>query len=210
MLLRYTKRLVSLVAVTGVFGILIIFYTSFNVSCPSCGFRFGGSLTLKTARYHFSSKRTSVDSPSLHLQESSTISKGTLFTPLIKSVWADAVVKNSVRSEHPRLFASAEDWNHLWETVPKDVYLYSWNRTIFETAEAYLANPTLVFPSSKPMGDKLLDVARDLQQRMKHWGYAYRLTRDPRWAHRAWEDLLVASGNSSQAFGEPGDTWNTQ
>jgi hypothetical protein len=40
--------------------------------------------------------------------------------------------------------------------------------------------------------------------------YAFRLTMDNRWKDRIWKELLVASGNTTQYFGENGNDWNSK
>ena len=40
-------------------------------------------------------------------------------------------------------------------------------------------------------GSGVLDVAREVQLRIKHWGYAWKMTNDTKWAERAWVEVLV-------------------
>lgn len=58
-------------------------------------------------------------------------------------------------------------------------------------------------------GSGVLDVAREVQLRMKHWAYAWRMSNDTKWSTRAWQELQVAAGNTSQDFGRAGNNWNT-
>lgn len=39
----------------------------------------------------------------------------------------------------------------------------------------------------------MLDVAREVQLRIKHWGYAYKLSNDTKWVDRAWLELTVSA-----------------
>lgn len=41
-------------------------------------------------------------------------------------------------------------------------------------------------------GSGVLDVAREVQLRIKHWGYAYQISKDTMWADRAWRELEVS------------------
>lgn len=78
-------------------------------------------------------------------------------------------------------------------------------------------------------GSGVLDVAREVQLRIKHWGYAYQMTNDTKWVDRCWLEVLVrrflssamrpadlvvqtAAGNSTtgQYFGKTGDNWNAR
>ncbi|GAA95916.1 uncharacterized protein L969DRAFT_161862 [Mixia osmundae IAM 14324] len=117
-----------------------------------------------------------------------------------------------VREAQPRLFATTGKWSCVQRLSATDPYLSSWNQTIFANATAFAAmTPTNYSIDGGLDGSGVLDVAREVQLRMKHWGYAYRMSNDSSWATRAWEEILVASGNStSQYFGITGDNWNTQ
>lgn len=37
----------------------------------------------------------------------------------------------------------------------------------------------------------ILDPCRQVKERIKIWGYAYRMTNDTKWAERAWTELEV-------------------
>jgi hypothetical protein len=117
----------------------------------------------------------------------------------------------NVRSDHPRLFASKYHWDRLSKLLAHDAYLTSWNETIFERAlQFYELPPANYAVDGGFTGNGVLDVARTVQLRVKHWAYAYRLSHDMKWVDRTWEELVVASGNSSQYFGIDGDNWNSQ
>ena len=118
---------------------------------------------------------------------------------------------DNVRFDHPRLFASKFRWNRLTELIAVEPYLNNWNKTIFENATTFLAKAPVTYNIDGELtGSGVLDVAREFQLRIKHWAYAYRLSNDRKWVDRTWEELIVASGNSTQYFGTPGDNWNTQ
>lgn len=40
-------------------------------------------------------------------------------------------------------------------------------------------------------GSGILDVSRQVKERIKAWSYAYRMTNDSSWAERAWTELFV-------------------
>ncbi|MBW0476167.1 hypothetical protein O181_015882 [Austropuccinia psidii MF-1] len=117
---------------------------------------------------------------------------------------------SSVRQDHPRLFAPAYKWARLPALIQNDPYLASWNATIFLNATMfYNLPPTNYSIDGGYAGSGVLDVAREVQLRLKHWAYAYKLSNDTKWADRAWRELQVASGNTSQPFGRTGNNWNT-
>ncbi|SCV70692.1 BQ2448_3454 [Microbotryum intermedium] len=143
----------------------------------------------------------------------------------------------AVRKEHPLLIAPQYKWDCISKMIPQDHYLTVWNTTILANASRYAAmDPTEYIIDGGYAGEQLcsmlagsvqateadqrscypvpgsgvLDVAREVQLRIKHWGYAYRTTKDIKWVERTWQELQVASGNTSQFFGVTGDNWNTQ
>jgi hypothetical protein len=120
---------------------------------------------------------------------------------------------NNILSAHPRLFGNGTKWDSLPVLIKNDLYLSIWNETIFARAnEWYLQEPIKYpVPPGVPLdGNGALDVAREMQWRIKHWAYAFLLTMDNRWKDRIWKELLVASGNTTQYFGENGNDWNSK
>ncbi|KAL8292314.1 hypothetical protein RQP46_001780 [Phenoliferia psychrophenolica] len=118
----------------------------------------------------------------------------------------------AVRTEHPLLIAPAYKWACLPKLIAGDSYMSSWNDTIFLNATKFYAmSPTNYSIDGGLSGSGVLDVAREVQLRIKHWAYAWKLTNDTKWPVRAWEELVVASGNSTtQSFGTTGDNWNSR
>ncbi|SCZ99350.1 BZ3500_MvSof-1268-A1-R1_Chr7-2g09496 [Microbotryum saponariae] len=126
----------------------------------------------------------------------------------------------AVRKEHPLLIAPQYKWDCISKMTSQDPYLSFWHTTILANASLYAAmDPTEYVIDGGYAGDAVallapgsgvLDVAREVQLRIKHWGYAYRMTKDTKWVDRAWQELQVAAGNTSQPFGVTGDNWNTQ
>jgi len=117
---------------------------------------------------------------------------------------------SSVRQDHPRLFAPAYKWDRLPALIQADPYLASWNDTIFANATLlYNMDPTNYSIDGGYSGSGVLDVAREVQLRLKHWGYVYRMTKDTKWVDRAWRELQTAAGNTTQPFGRAGNNWNT-
>ncbi|KAH8898699.1 hypothetical protein GQ53DRAFT_877792 [Thozetella sp. PMI_491] len=127
-----------------------------------------------------------------------------------ETVWAsESEVK--VWRTHPRLFGSSREWQTLVSLIPTDPYLSRWNKSIFDAADAAYSEPALSYVIDNSLETEgVLNTARALQLRIKYWAYAHRLSQDLKWKERIWKDLLVASGNATQYFGEPGDNWNTR
>ena len=112
---------------------------------------------------------------------------------------------------HPRLFATAERWTGLPKLIATDPYLKKWNHTIMSKASTFYNEPPTNYSIDGGLyGSGVLDVAREVQLRIKHWAYAYRISGDTKWVDRTWEEILVASGNSTQYFGITGDNWNSE
>ncbi|KAH8919310.1 hypothetical protein BT69DRAFT_1379006 [Atractiella rhizophila] len=118
----------------------------------------------------------------------------------------------SVRPDHPRLIADSARWECVKELIASDAYLAGWNETIIANATKFANMDPVPYDIDGGLGDSgVLDVARQVQVRIKHWGWAYRMTGDTKWAERTWQEILVASGNdSSVPFGTAPDNWNTQ
>lgn len=114
-----------------------------------------------------------------------------------------------VRTDHPRLFADQAKWDCLPSLIEKDAYLRKWNDIILANASRYAdMDPVQYTPDGGLGGSGVLDIARELQLRTKHWAYAWRMTKDQKWVARTWTELQVASGNSAQSFGADGTRWN--
>jgi len=112
-----------------------------------------------------------------------------------------------VLDSHPRLFATQDQWKNLPDLIATDPYLHHWNDSICSRAKALCEEPPVAY--NLDGGNGVLDTAREVQLRIKHWAYAYRMTQEAHWRDRIWDEILVASGNSSEPFGTTGDNWNT-
>jgi hypothetical protein len=116
----------------------------------------------------------------------------------------------AVRKEHPLLIAPAYKWNCVIASIPNDPYLSVWNETIFLNASIYYAMPPTNYSIDGGLGGSgVLDPARQVQLKLKHFAYAYRLSNDTKWVDRAWLELQTASGNTTQYFGNAPDNWNS-
>jgi hypothetical protein len=75
--------------------------------------------------------------------------------------------------------------------IANDPYLKSWNDTIFGNATTYYNAGNVTYFMDGDSG--ILDNAREVKQRMKAWGYAYRMTNNTKWADRAMTELQVSA-----------------
>ncbi len=81
------------------------------------------------------------------------------------------------------------EWDCLPTKIANDAYLTVWNSTIFNNATNW-ANEDLVewVADGGPTGSGILDVSRNIQQRVKAWAYAYKISNNT-----VWKDRLYAS-----------------
>ncbi|KAI0030197.1 chondroitin AC/alginate lyase [Vararia minispora EC-137] len=109
----------------------------------------------------------------------------------------------SVRSDRPRIIAPKYKWDALPNLISADPYLKQWNDTIFGNASDYTNQPLVQYFMDGSSG--ILDVARQVKERIKALSYAYRMSNDTKWADRAYQELLNAGSTS---WGPATDKWN--
>ncbi|KDN37034.1 hypothetical protein K437DRAFT_259936, partial [Tilletiaria anomala UBC 951] len=121
---------------------------------------------------------------------------------------------NNLRS-HPRIIAPGYMWSCMAEKINKDAYLTIMNDSVMANATAFAAMPPTNYSIDGGYNRSgILDVSREVQLRLRSWGYAYKMTNDRSWVQRAWEELSVAAGNNSNVqFGQgppphPNGHWN--
>ena len=103
------------------------------------------------------------------------------------------------------MFAPAYKWECLQKQIPNDHYLSYWNETILQNAtKFYDYQPTNYSIDGCLSCSGVLDVAREVKLRVRHWTYAWKVTNDTKWVDRTWKELQVAAGNTSQSFGNAG------
>lgn len=104
-----------------------------------------------------------------------------------------------VRSDRPRLIAPAYKWAVLPQLIASDPYMSAWNHTIFGNASDYNASPPV--PYFYDGGNGILDLAREIKQRVKAFAYVYRMTNDTKWVDRTWTELQVCLTVDSLCLG---------
>ncbi|KAG8942649.1 hypothetical protein FRC00_011707, partial [Tulasnella sp. 408] len=121
-----------------------------------------------------------------------------------------APAPTTVRPDRPRLIAPAYKWEQLAKFVASDPYMKQWNDTIMADAQKWQAMDPVPYDIDGGLNKSgVLDVARQVKQRIKVFAYAYRVTGQTMWVDRAWKELYNASGQSTASFGERGNNWNT-
>ncbi|QRW12011.1 hypothetical protein RhiLY_11010 [Ceratobasidium sp. AG-Ba] len=115
---------------------------------------------------------------------------------------------NNVRPDRPRIIAPAYKWAALPTLIQTDPYLKGWNDTIFGNATNYYNQDVKAYYIDG--GSGVLDIAREVKERIKAFAYAYRMTNDTKWVDRAWKELQNAAGNGTAPFGTTGDNWYTK
>jgi hypothetical protein len=117
----------------------------------------------------------------------------------------------TVRNEHPKLYAPAYKWSRLLQLIPQDSYLSAWNNTIAANAtKFYNEDPTPYDIDGCLSCSGVLDVSRQVQMKVKHWAYMYKVTNDTKWVDRTWTELQTAANNNSAVpYGTNGDPWNS-
>ncbi|KAK7053258.1 hypothetical protein VNI00_003884 [Paramarasmius palmivorus] len=109
----------------------------------------------------------------------------------------------NVRPDRPRLIAPQYKWDALPSFIASDPYMQYWNQTIFGNVSTYASLPPVQYYKDGDSG--ILDVAREVKQRVKAFSYAYRLTKDSSYADLAWREI---SNAFSANFGPDTDKWN--
>ncbi|NOU74992.1 DNRLRE domain-containing protein, partial [Paenibacillus sp. LMG 31458] len=110
------------------------------------------------------------------------------------TVWFDDVkleksgyLTGMLLQEHPRLLATANDFIDIKQRIETDAQVSAWSQSVKAGADNLLTAPVSKY--EKPDGLRLLDISRQVVQRMYTLGMAYRLDGNPVYAERAWKEL---------------------
>lgn len=107
------------------------------------------------------------------------------------SIPAASELFKSLRPEHPRLLASAEEFGQLKARVMTDSKLQEWQgRLKREATDLLRAAPSKY---EIPDGLRLLATSRRVMGRAYTLGFMYRMDRDRKWVNRAWQELEAAA-----------------
>jgi hypothetical protein len=120
---------------------------------------------------------------------------------------AAAPAATNVRPDRPRIIAPSYKWQALPSLIAQDSYLQAWNDTIFGNATYWYSLPPVIYYYDG--GNGILDIARQVKERIKAFSYVYRMTNDTKWVDRVFLELQNAAGNTSAPFGNATDRWNS-
>ena len=91
--------------------------------------------------------------------------------------WKPTNNLNNGRPGHPRLIAPGYMWDCLESRIKEDAYLTAWNYSIFQNATNWLDEKPVEYDIDGGLTlSGILDVSRIVQQRLKAWAYAWRLS----------------------------------
>ncbi|KAL5534002.1 hypothetical protein ACEPAG_462 [Sanghuangporus baumii] len=113
----------------------------------------------------------------------------------------------NVRTDRPRLIAPQYKWEALPNLIANDPYLSGWNQTIFGNATEWKNMDPVPYFMDGDSG--ILDVCRQVKERVKAFAYVYRMTNDSSWVDRTWMELQNAAGNGTTSWGPDDDKWNS-
>ncbi|KIM34528.1 hypothetical protein M408DRAFT_325905 [Serendipita vermifera MAFF 305830] len=120
----------------------------------------------------------------------------------------------NLRPDRPRLIAGKHKINALPTLMAGDPYLKGWHDIIMNNATVYSNLPPVVHVfDGGPSGSGILDPAREVKQRIKHFAYAYVMTSDTAWVDRTWRELQNAvtwASDTSNPDNDPADQWNSK
>ncbi len=101
------------------------------------------------------------------------------------------------------------EWDCLPTKIANDAYLTVWNSTIFNNATNWASQPPVKYVfDGGPTGSGILDVSREVQQRVKAFAYAYKISNNASFKDRLYLELNTAAGNTATDFGQNGTHWN--
>lgn len=89
-------------------------------------------------------------------------------------------------TEHPRLIATAEDFERLRNEVQTDSLKAEWYKAVIASADSIIDQSVLEY---KINGGRLLDVANAALLRMEYLGFAYQMTGDRKYADKGIAEM---------------------
>lgn len=96
-----------------------------------------------------------------------------------------------LRKAHPRLMATDEDFKRVARERETDEYVKSAFQKIYDEGVKMLSQPPSKYEI--PDGLRLLTTSRRVVDRISTLGFLYRITKEERFAARAWQELQAAA-----------------
>ena len=100
-------------------------------------------------------------------------------------------ILGGLRKEHPRLMATEDDFKRIAREKETDEYVKKAFQQVYEEGEKILTQPASKYEI--PDGLRLLSTSRRVVDRISTLGFLYRITREERFAARAWQELQTAA-----------------
>lgn len=97
----------------------------------------------------------------------------------------------TLKTVHPRLHATKEEFAALKDKIAGDETLKSWYDETIKRTDAILTEEPSIYII--PDGLRLLSTSRRVLGRILNLGFAYRMTGDAKYAERAWKELEACS-----------------
>jgi hypothetical protein len=130
----------------------------------------------------------------------------------------------TLKSGHPRIHASATDFDALKKKIQSDETLKGWYENLLKRGDAIIGESPSIYEI--PDGLRLLNTSRRVKGRIYTLGFLFQMTGDKKYADRAWTELEAAAkfpdwnpkhfldvGEMTNAFGVAYDWmfsyWNT-
>lgn len=107
-----------------------------------------------------------------------------MLLPDAERIKSDFKAKNEA---HPRILATAEDWEKIKLNVRNYADFGQWHKKIMAQADSKL--DTAVEYYHYEIQENILHPARRFKEKMLYWGYAWQMTGDRKYVDRAWEEM---------------------
>lgn len=104
---------------------------------------------------------------------------------------AEDSILGGLRKEHPRLMATDDDFKRIAIQRQTDEYVKNAFSRVYEEGVKILAQPPSKYVI--PDGLRLLSTSRRVVDRISTLGLLYRVTKEERFAERAWQELYAAA-----------------
>ncbi len=97
----------------------------------------------------------------------------------------------TLKTEHPRLHATAADFTAVKQRIAGDETLAKWYASVKEDGERIIGQEPSIYVI--PDGLRLLSTSRRVLDRITTLGFLYQVDGDKKYAERAWKELEAAS-----------------
>jgi hypothetical protein len=111
--------------------------------------------------------------------------------PFVPQIPEQSQILSTLRTGHPRLLATASDFQRLKALVATDPVLQKWVEALRKDGQSLLDQKPM--PYVIPDGKRLLDTSRGVMHRVYRLAMLYRIDGDRKWADRCWKELENAA-----------------